>query len=133
MYHFPPIGNLYPIYPRSFQNVTTIAFHLNNADGILCNGGKQDRVNNNSSVRCIDRVYDKPGDEISTHHPSYPYQYVGCPYVRYGELPTVTVSCFWTNHVESLVGMVAPHFGRQMHCSRSPFFVPFNKRVKTIL
>ena len=41
--------------------------------------------------------------------PTYcPYGYVG-----YGDLPAVTVSCFITNHVESRVGVVTPHFGRQ--------------------
>ena len=38
-----------------------------------------------------------------------------CPYgyVGYGDLPAVTVSCFWTNYVESRVGVVTPHFGRE--------------------
>ena len=58
-----------------------------------------------------------------------PYEYVG-----YGDLPVVRVSCFWTKYVESRVGVVTPHFGRQMHCSHFLFFtVSFNKRVKRIL
>ena len=36
-------------------------------------------------------------------------------HVGYGDLPAVTVSRFWTDHVESRVGVVTPHFGRQMH------------------
>ena len=41
--------------------------------------------------------------------PTYcPYGYVG-----YGDLPTVTVSRFIINHVESRAGVVTPHFGRQ--------------------
>ena len=34
-------------------------------------------------------------------------------WVAYDDLPEVTVS-FWTNHVESRVGVVTPHFGRKM-------------------
>ena len=53
---------------------------------------------------------------------------------RDGNLPAVAVSCFWTNHVESGLGVVKPHFGRQVHCSHSPFFsVFFNKHAKTRL
>ena len=39
-----------------------------------------------------------------------------CPYgyVGYGDLPAVKVSCFWTNHVESRVGVITPHFERKM-------------------
>ena len=55
-----------------------------------------------------------------------PYEYAG-----YGDLPIVTVSCFYTNHIESRVGVVTPHFERQMHYSHSPFSLFFNKRVKT--
>ena len=29
------------------------------------------------------------------------------------------------------MGVVTPHFGRQMHCSYSPFSVSFNKRIKS--
>ena len=32
----------------------------------------------------------------------------------YGDLPAVTVSCFWTNGIESRVGVVTPHFRRKM-------------------
>ena len=32
----------------------------------------------------------------------------------YGDLPLVAVSCSWTNHVESCVGVVTPHFERKM-------------------
>ena len=32
----------------------------------------------------------------------------------YDDLPLVTVSCSWTNHVESRVGVVTPHFERKM-------------------
>ena len=40
----------------------------------------------------------------------------GCTYeyVEYGDLSALTVSCYWTYHVESRVGVVTPHFGRQM-------------------
>ena len=38
---------------------------------------------------------------------------------------------FWTNHVESRVGVVTLQFGRQMHCYAA-FYVSFDKRVKTI-
>ena len=31
------------------------------------------------------------------------------------------------------MGVVTPHFGRQMHCSHSSFSVSFSKRVKTRL
>ena len=58
----------------------------------------------------------------------YPYEYVG-----YVDLPAVTVSCFWINHIESRVGVVTSHFGRQMHCFYSSFSVSFNKCVKTRL
>ena len=66
--------------------------------------------------------------EIECHHQSRAnlargQEVVGgsCPYeyVEYGNLPAVTVSCFWTNDVESRVGVVTPHVGRQMHCSHS--------------
>ena len=32
--YFAPIGYLVPIYPRSFHNMTTIAFHLNYTKGL---------------------------------------------------------------------------------------------------
>ena len=39
---------------------------------------------------------------------------------------------FWNNHVESRVGVVTLHFGRQMHCYYTPFHVSFDRRVITI-
>ena len=47
-------------------------------------------------------------------------------YVGYGDLPVVAVSCFWTNHVESRVGVVTRHTGKQMPYSHDPFSVPFS-------
>ena len=35
-------------------------------------------------------------------------------YAGYGNLPALMVSCFWTNHVDSRVGMITPYFERQM-------------------
>ena len=37
-----------------------------------------------------------------------------CEHVGYGDPPAVTVSCFWTNHAESRVGVITPHFGRKI-------------------
>ena len=61
-------------------------------------------------------------------------------YVRvsngYGDLPAVTVSYFWANHVESRVGVVTPHFGRQIQLLPLSLFDlsgSFYKRVKIIL
>ena len=51
----------------------------------------------------------------------------------YGDLPALTVSCFRANYVESRVGVVTPHFGRQMQLlplSLFPLSGSFNKRVK---
>ena len=39
----------------------------------------------------------------------------------------MTVSYFWTNHVESRVGVITPHFGRKLHRSNFPFSGSFNK------
>ena len=38
-----------------------------------------------------------------------------CPYgyVGYGDLPAVTVSCFWTDRIEPRMGVFTPHFERQ--------------------
>ena len=59
-----------------------------------------------------------------------PYEYVGC-----SDLPAVTVQRFWTNHVETCVGVITPNSWRQMLCSHflspfSLFLTSFNKRVK---
>ena len=59
-------------------------------------------------------------------------------YVRYGDLPVVKVQRFWTNHVETCVGVITPNFCRQMLCTHSLslylsfslYDVFFNKRVK---
>ena len=64
-----------------------------------------------------------------------------CPYgyVGYGYLSTCADGfVFWTNHVESRVGVVTPHFGRKSATSSNSSLSslslgPLIKRVKTRL
>ena len=49
------------------------------------------------------------------------------------DLPAVTVSYFFINHVESRVGVFTPHFGRQTHYFHSPFYMSFDTQYETRL